>query len=936
MKHLLWTVVLTCFFSFSLLAQTSYPVKGIVTDTASGVNLVNTSISILNAKDSTLVKFTRAGADGSFSLNIPKPGKFILLVTYPKYADYVENFSLDSAKKEADFGKINLFLKSKLLADVIIQGKVAAIKIKGDTTEYNAGSFKIEPNSKVEDLLRQLPGIQVDKDGKITAQGQTVNKVLVDGEEFFGDDPTLVTKNLRGDMIDKVQLYDKKSDQATFTGIDDGIKTKTINLKLKEDKKNGYFGKTDAGGASDGFYQGQAMFNAFKAKRKISAYSTVSNTAKVGLGWEDSNKYGERTQEFSDEGYMMYSGGRDDLQYNGQGIPSARSGGVHYDGKWNKDKESINTNYKIGDLTIDGVRNNLSQTNLPQKASDGSDSTAAIFNSIGEQRYSNYTFRQKFDATYQLKIDSTSNLKVVVDGTLKNTNSIDNNEGSNTRENNIRQNNSLRNYNNDGAQKSFFASVFYNKKLKKKGRTFSVSLSQYVNNSEDQGFLFSKISYYNNLGIFDRDSTIDQLKNNRSKSFRLNSNITYTEPLTKNLSVVFNYGLNSSTSSSERQSLNKTSLGKYETLDTEFSNNFEYNQLSNQGGAIFSYKKDKTTVNFGTKIDAVNLEQIDLYHDKQFDRDFININPQASYQYRFSQFKSFRVNYNGSTNQPSINQLQPVRVNNDPLNIYLGNPDLKASFRNSFNINYNSYKVLSERNVYIGGNYSFVLNQIVDNTNTNLTTGASTSQSLNLTDKASTNFSIYTYYSKKIKKLGFNVGLDLNVSGNRSFNYINDVLNTLESNSYSGGLNASKYVAKKFNFWIGAGPSYYVNKSSLQSRINNNGGVFRSDGSFTIFLPGKLEISSNYNYKLTKKTETFNEDVDYLIWNSSFSKKFLKNDNLKLSLSGNDLLNQNVGFQRNTYGNTFSQNSYNTIKRYYMLSLLWDFNKMGGGIKPKN
>jgi hypothetical protein len=160
-------------------------------------------------------------------------------------------------------------LKSRLLKEVLIKGTVAAIKIKGDTTEYNAKAFVIQPNSKVEDLLKQLPGIQVDKDGKITAQGQTVNKVLVDGEEFFGDDPTLVTKNIRGDMVDKVQLYDKKSDQATFTGIDDGEKTKTINIKLKEDKKNGYFGKIDAGVGTDGYYEGQALYNKFKGKKKF-------------------------------------------------------------------------------------------------------------------------------------------------------------------------------------------------------------------------------------------------------------------------------------------------------------------------------------------------------------------------------------------------------------------------------------------------------------------------------------------------------------------------------------------------------------------------------------------------------------------------------------------------------------------------------------------
>ncbi len=253
-------------------AQKQYLIKGTVTDSMATYKMVNTSISVLNEKDSILVKYTRADAEGNFILNSPKSGKFILLVTYPGYADYVENFVLDSVNTTKDFGRINLILKATLLQDVIIQGKVASIKIKGDTTEYNAGSYSIAPNSKVEDLLKQLPGIQVDKDGKITAQGETVNKVLVDGEEFFGDDPTLVTKNIRGDMVDKVQLYDKKSDQATFTGIDDGEKSKTINIKLKEDKKNGYFGKLEGGVGTDKFYNNQAMFNAFKGKQKFSAF----------------------------------------------------------------------------------------------------------------------------------------------------------------------------------------------------------------------------------------------------------------------------------------------------------------------------------------------------------------------------------------------------------------------------------------------------------------------------------------------------------------------------------------------------------------------------------------------------------------------------------------------------------------------------------------
>ncbi|MDB5016245.1 MAG: TonB-dependent receptor, partial [Mucilaginibacter sp.] len=231
MKFTIILIIFTSFFTFTLKAQNLYTIKGSIQDTASNAKLPNTTICVLNAKDSILRAFTRAGVNGTFNISNLGKGKFILLVTYPGYADYVEPFNLDSIKASHDFGKLNMILKARLLADVIVKGTRAAIKIKGDTTEFNAAAFTIQPNSKVEDLLKQLPGIQVDKDGKITAQGQTVTKVLVDGEEFFGDDPTLVTKNIRGDMVDKVQLYDKKSDQATFTGIDDGQRTKTINIK---------------------------------------------------------------------------------------------------------------------------------------------------------------------------------------------------------------------------------------------------------------------------------------------------------------------------------------------------------------------------------------------------------------------------------------------------------------------------------------------------------------------------------------------------------------------------------------------------------------------------------------------------------------------------------------------------------------------------------
>ena len=218
-----------CMLSNEVYAQSPYIAQGKVVDTTSALTLKNTVVTVLRAKDSIYVDFTRAGDDGGFVFNNLDTGNYILIASYPKYTDFVERFTVDPDHPKVDFGSINLLLLSQLLNEVVITGK-NAITIKGDTIEFDASKYTIQANSRVEDLLAQLPGIQVDMNGKITAQGEVVSKVLVDGEEFFGDDPTLVTRNIRGDMVDKVQLYDKKSDQATFTGIDDGVKNKTINI----------------------------------------------------------------------------------------------------------------------------------------------------------------------------------------------------------------------------------------------------------------------------------------------------------------------------------------------------------------------------------------------------------------------------------------------------------------------------------------------------------------------------------------------------------------------------------------------------------------------------------------------------------------------------------------------------------------------------------
>ncbi len=929
-----FTILLFLFLGLGivpLFAQNNYSINGAAADSVANVKLRNTSVVILNAKDSILIKFTRAVQNGSFNVGNLSKGKFILLVSYPGYADYVEHFSLDSVHSTHDFGAISMKLKARILQEVLIKGTAVAIKIKGDTTEFNAAAYKIQPNSKVEDLLKQLPGIEVDKDGKITAQGQAVNKVLVDGEEFFGDDPTLVTKNIRGDMVDKVQLYDKKSDQAAFTGIDDGQKTKTINIKLKEDKKNGYFGKTEDGGGTNGYYQGQVLFNAFKAKQKFSVYGTTGNNSKVGLGWEDNQKYGSSENvQFGDSGEIYITGGGgDDLdsfdgRYNGQGIPLARTGGMHYDTKWNNDKESINANYKIGSINVDGTSNNLTQNNLPD----------TILNSSSSQIFYNYMFRQKLDAVYQVKLDTSSNLKLSVDGTFKHSQTR-NNYNSSMMRNDTLVNTSTRDLTNTVDQKAFNASAFYTKKFKKTGRTFSFNISESYSQSDAKGYLKSEIDFFNAQHQKDSSQLIDQFKTNNLKSSALTTNMTYSEPFSKTFAIVVNYGIGIDNSSADRRSFNRSSAGNYNILVDSLSSNYKLNQFSNQAGAIFNYKKGKTIINFGTKVMDVNFHQVDEHTNNVLDRNFINWAPQASYQYRFSQQKSFRLSYNGNTTQPSLDQIQPLRVNNDPLNIVLGNPGLTPSFTNRFNINYNSYKILTSQYIWLYGDYSFTSNPIVNNTTTNPISGKSISQAFNLGSKKTSSFFLGANFDKKIEKLDMNMGFSLNANGNIYYNLANNVLNMTKSYTYNPRLSFSKYKEKKFDFYLSGGPTYTINESSLQQQANNNGGGFKADGQFNIYLPGKFQIGSYSNYEYTAKTASFNHDFSKLIINAFIIRTFLKGDNLKLELWGNDLLNQNVGFNRNATANLITQNSYTTIKRYFMFSIIYDFTKMGGGAPKK-
>ena len=362
------TLSFYCLLFVALASAQKASMKGLIEDTTANQKLVNTTISLLRAKDSTLYKFTRSKQGGLFEFNDLDSGKYVLMITHNRYADYFDTLSIQTNTTK-DLGSVMMTLEANLLADVTVRTKIAAMRMRGDTLEYAADSFHVRQGASVEDLLKILPGIQVDKDGNITAQGEKVQKVLVDGEEFFGDDPTVATKNLQADVLKSVQVFDKKSDQAEFTGIDDGQKTKTLNLKLKDDKKKGYFGKLDVGGGTDNRWNNSAMINDFKAKKKLSAYVIMSSTGKTGLDWNESSSYGSgNNMQYDDDFGGFYVNNNDDFgggNYYGDGVPKSWAAGLNFGNKFNDDKQNLNGSYRFNKLSTVSEGNTFSQSILP-------------------------------------------------------------------------------------------------------------------------------------------------------------------------------------------------------------------------------------------------------------------------------------------------------------------------------------------------------------------------------------------------------------------------------------------------------------------------------------------------------------------------------------------------------------------------------------------
>jgi len=920
-------LVLPIFFGLNLFGQTG-KIFGTLSDTVNYKPMAYSSISLIR-KDSVLVRTQFSNQKSEFSLEQLPTDTYSLVITRPSYADYEETIVLKE-NEEKNLGTIVLISKENLLKEVLIKDRMA-IRLRGDTTEFLVDSFLTNKNSNVEDLLKKLPGIQVDKNGKITAQGEEVKKVLVDGEEFFGSDPTVATRNLKAEKVETVQVFDKKSDETIKTGIDDGTKEKTINLTLKDDAKKGYFGKLGSGigtkndskieGVSTNYgtenrYEGEAMYNNFRNKRKVSVFSTISNTNKTGLNWEDREKYmGGNNVEYDEaSGYMYSFFESDPNDYNGNGIPQTKYIGGFFGDKIKNDKIGFNITGTHKETNVQGADRNYTQYILPD--------TMYFNNQIN--KLNNFRAANNLSGKADFKLDSLSTL--VIKANLTQTNFTNQNNFVSENFNGLSQivNSNIRETNNKGQKISGNYSFNYNKKFDKKGRSFSLQFDHKFNQNESDGKLLSKTTYYNgdSNSTINSEQNLDQLKIMEEKGNNFGGRTTYTEPLSKTWSLIADYDYHLTLNHSLINTYNKNALGDYVNRVDTLSNDLEYNIAIQKGGITFRHITKKINASLGGRVSHTNLTLKNLIIDTTQYQNFLNFFPAAAVSYKINTTKNLRLSYNGSTRQPSLQQINPIQDLTNPLVIYKGNPELGQNFDNDVSLTYNSNKPIQGRGMYLSLNYSYTFNDFanfdeVDNQ------GRRIYKTVNVAGNQS--IGGYMYYYFKIKSLNLNVNQSLNPSFSKNSNFINSLANTNTNTNFTYDISFNYGKEEKFDFNFSPNINYFRSITSLRPDVITQYFTYALNGSTSIYLPKRFEWFIDATYNIRQQTEVFSRNTNNLIVSAFISRKFLKDESLVAKIGVEDLLNQNIGFNRNASSNYINENTYIVLRRYFMFSLIYNF-----------
>ncbi len=899
------------------LATHAAVINGVLVDSQDTTELIEATVRLLMAnKDSTMVKGTTTDMNGVFNIKGVKAGKYLLRFSYLGYNDVIKHVTVGEDGRDVNMGVVTMDPNTIMLKEAVVVGVKTAITVKEDTVEFNADSYKTQANAVVEDLLKRLPGVEVGTDGKITANGKEVKKILIDGKEFFSDDPTVASKNIPADMINKLQVIDRKSDLARLTGVDDGDDETVINLTVKKGMNNGWFGTVNAGYGTDKRYAGNVMINHFRDGNQFTILGGGNNTNNLGFGDGASGRF------------QRWGGDR--------GVTTSQYAGLNFNvGSKEDDHFRVGGDIMYSHSDRD-TRTRTSRQYLLQDSTSYEDG-----NTVARDKGHNIRgdFRIKWEVDSNNTIDFRPNFSFNFNKSERgDTSSLFAGDSARTA-----VNRSLSNFFNDGKSFEWGTRLIYNHKVASHpGRSQSLMLNYRYSNVREDADTYTNNTYFL---LDDQDQLIDQTANNRRKTHNITGRISWTEPIgdVKNARFLeFSYRGNYRYTTSDKMVYDNERSGIWPggtITDTEWneslSNSFRNTFFNQEFSAGFRQVRKAYNLNVGISVNSAMSKSKDLINSA---RDIAarwawSVAPYARFRYKFTETRNLNFFYRMRANQPSITQLQPVADESNPKNIIIGNPELKPSFNHNINLRFGDFAQGAQRSIMAMMNVDFAQNSIVSDVTTDELTGGRITSYTNVGGVWSAmamNMLSFPFGASKVWYFTSHMFTRYGVT--------KSVTNGIENRSNTWFINYSPGLAFRNSvFDIELRPRYSFQNTTTSVLKSNTRNIHTWGGMFdgTYSAPFGLVVSTDLRYSTTSGySDGYNSDQ--WIWNGSIAYQFLKDKQAALTISVYDILGQRKNIFRNVTGDYIEDVFYNSLGRYGMVTFTYRFNTFKKGEQPKD
>ena len=888
-------------------------VSGKLADSASAKqDMSQATVSVTPVKDSTGTQFVFTDKQGSFKVRNLKEGDYRLIISFQGYKTILKKFSISASNQLVDYGTIIMRKSADELDAVIVSAP--PMRVKGDTVEYSASMYTTKPNAVAEDLLKKFPGIQVDASGNITAQGETVQRVLVNGKRFFGDDPKLATRNLPPDMIDKIQVFDDLDDQSKFSGFDNGNRVKTINITTKKDKRKGDFGRVIGGVGTNESYDASVNMHYFDNDEQVSLLGQAN----------DVNKQNFTIQDIlgSSGGGRRGGGPAAATNQSSPGVTTVWAGGGNYKNSWGT-KTDLTGSYFYNFQHIE-----LDQQSQQVKY-QGNNTLTNNSTSTSFQRTTN----QRIYLNLEHNFDSSTSLVFRPNIVFQSSSPNGNSSSSQLDQNNnpLYSTTGYTSSNNSGFNVNG-SNLTLRHKFKKQYRTISLDITGNVNVNNGTGYNYS-VNQFTSLNKID---TLNQFYNDSLHSYNFSPTLSYTEPVGKNQIIELNYNYNYSKSNTVNNTYNFTDAAHgFQSFDSLFSNSYKFVSNSNRLSLNYRVQNAKFNLNIGSGVQLLDFNSHNTTKDITVAHNYVNLTPQVFFNYSFSKTQRLRVFYRGNTGTPSAGQLQPLITTTDSINYTVGNPDLKPQFTHSLRVLYSSFNPSTQRVMFVTVNASTTVNDIQSKITYN-NYGGQTNSYVNL--NGTYNLSGYFNYGFALKKPKSNLNFSTNINYAQSQTLVDTARFPLPTDdfqhSYTRNTTLGETVSwttnikKNFDMNFSYAPTYFISRNSLRTASNQSQDYFTHKfiAEFTAYTNSGWLVAANFSYAYTNnQTAAYNASVPLL--SPSIAKSLFKKKNGEIRLSVFDVFNSNTYVNKSASGTGYTLNRSSTLTRYGMLTFTWNLNK---------